>query len=644
MKSRKSTLSLLMALVMMLISLVSAAQAAGSVHPDELAGMSLDDINVRSVELFNQGNYETAFAYALYAANQGDAIAQNNVSYLYQMGYGVEEDPAECVRWARLAAEQGYAQAQNNLGMHYYNGYGVPQDYDQAFYWHKLAADQGLAIAQANLGNSYQLGEGVEQDIAEALRLYKLAAAQGDSSAFYYIGSMYEEGIGFDPDDHKALEWYLLAAEKDNSSAMNSIALLYEKEQGIGLDYEEAFRWFKQAADLELPAAQYNVGLYYENGIGVEQDEAEAAKWYNLAMENGFEAAITKMASLYEEGRGVEKDLSEALRLYQQAADLKLEDAQEGLERVKAAMGDRTLLDMLDELNLPATESPATEPPALDTAAGNTVSLTVEDEVYQLTLLSVGKDEEGKTMVTITGMGGTLFIRDGKMIMPVQMRIVCGEEIYEYANASVGTEKTEFSFETDQQPDRIYVYAYNNPDEQAEIRIPDSISLEEQNSTPGEHGSTADGTDGQAEQPAAVTATLTAEDGSTVTLTPVNMKQFKQQDDNVIVHTRIGDTAHNSGSIFRAGSGLRLSNMRDTKQYAMPMVAFTFESSLDFDKTADAIGAIGEKAVLTLEGNTYAAQLAWMTEDMACYIFNCPELPESPMRFSVQDNVLFIEP
>ena len=79
--------------------------------------MSLDDINVRSVELFNQGNYETAFGYALYAANQGDAIAQNNVSYLYQIGYGVEEDPAECVRWARLAAEQGYAQAQNNLGM-----------------------------------------------------------------------------------------------------------------------------------------------------------------------------------------------------------------------------------------------------------------------------------------------------------------------------------------------------------------------------------------------------------------------------------------------------------------------------------------------------------------------------------------------
>ena len=233
--------------------------------------------------------------------------------------------------------------------------------------------------------------------------------------------------VGFDPDDHKALEWYLLAAEKDNSSAITALPCCM-KEQGIGLDYEEAFRWFKQAADLELPAAQYNVGLYYENGIGVEQDEAEAAKWYNLAMENGFEAAITKWPVCMK-GRGVEKDLSEALRLYQQAADLKLEDAQEGLERVKAAMGDRTLLDMLDELNLPATESPATEPPAIDTAAGNTVSLTVEDEVYQLTLLSVGKDEEGKTMVTITGMGGTLFIRDGKMIMPVQMRIVCGEEI-----------------------------------------------------------------------------------------------------------------------------------------------------------------------------------------------------------------------
>ena len=151
-------------------------------------------------------------------------------------------------------------------------------------------------------------------------------------------------------------------------------------------------------------------------------------------------------------------------------------------------------------------------------------------------------------------------------------------------------------------------------------------------------------TNSQAEQPEDAPAVLTAEDGSAITLTPIDAEQFKQQGDTVIVHTRIGDTAHNSGAIFKAGSGLRLSHMRETMQYTMPMVAFTFESSMDFDTTADAIGAIGEKAVLTLEGQTFTAQLAWITEDMACFIFDCPEFAQGLMHFSVQDNILYMEP
>ncbi len=174
--------------------------------------------------------------------------------------------------------------------------------------------------------------------------------------------------------------------------------------------------------------------------------------------------------------------------------------------------------------------------------------------------------------------------------------------------------------------------------------IPDSVSLEELSFSPGEKGSKVNKTGDQLKQSADGPAVLAAEDGSAVTLTPVEAEKFKQQDDNVIVHTRIGETAHNSGSIFLPGSGLRLTNMRNTKQYAMPMVAFTFESALEFDKAADALGAIGKKATLTLEGKTYTPQLAWITEEMACFIFDCPELPTGAMRFSAQDNALFIEP
>ena len=76
------------------------------------------------------------------------------------------QDDAEAVRWYRLAAEQGEAIAQNNLGLMYSNGWGVPQDYAEAIRWYRLLAEQGKAGAQNNLGVMYDSnGRGVPQDL-----------------------------------------------------------------------------------------------------------------------------------------------------------------------------------------------------------------------------------------------------------------------------------------------------------------------------------------------------------------------------------------------------------------------------------------------------------------------------------------------
>ena len=50
-----------------------------------------------------------------------------------------------------LAAEQGNAMAQNSLGVMYELGQGVPQDHKAAVKWYKLASEQGDADAQNNL-------------------------------------------------------------------------------------------------------------------------------------------------------------------------------------------------------------------------------------------------------------------------------------------------------------------------------------------------------------------------------------------------------------------------------------------------------------------------------------------------------------
>jgi hypothetical protein len=78
-------------------------------------------------------------------AKQGDAKAQ------YKLGLAVHDD-AEAVRWFRKAADQGLALAQDNLGGMYASGRGVPQSDAEAVKWFRKAANQGLALAQNNLG------------------------------------------------------------------------------------------------------------------------------------------------------------------------------------------------------------------------------------------------------------------------------------------------------------------------------------------------------------------------------------------------------------------------------------------------------------------------------------------------------------
>ena len=135
---------------------------------------------------------------------------------------------------------------------------------------------------------------------------------------------------------------------------------------------------------------------------------------------------------------------------------------------------------------------------------------------------------------------------------------------------------------------------------------------------------------------------ITTASGAELMLTPIEAEAFAAQDDGVIVHTRVGTTVHNSGSQFLAGSGLGLGNMRNTRQYDMPRVTFTYESALDFDATADAIGEIGETAALTLNGALVPVQVAWITQDMACFIFDCGELPSGIPAFSVEEGALVI--
>ena len=141
---------------------------------------------------YERGHYEAAFKELKPLAEQGDAVAQNNLGFMYAKGEGVPKDVAEAIRWFKKAAEQGDEVAQHNLGLIYVEGEGVPKDYTEAIKWFKKAAKQGDAVAQEQLGAIYVLDRGIPSDYLMAYMWLNLAASQGKETASELINRLEE--------------------------------------------------------------------------------------------------------------------------------------------------------------------------------------------------------------------------------------------------------------------------------------------------------------------------------------------------------------------------------------------------------------------------------------------------------------------
>jgi Sel1 repeat-containing protein len=99
----------------------------------------------------------------------------------------------QAVDWYRKSAEQGNALGQERLAFMYERGRGLPQDETLAVEWYRKAATQGNAGAQVNLGSMYEHGRGsLVQDEKQAAEWYRKAADQGDAKAKTLLGAIEE--------------------------------------------------------------------------------------------------------------------------------------------------------------------------------------------------------------------------------------------------------------------------------------------------------------------------------------------------------------------------------------------------------------------------------------------------------------------
>jgi len=129
------------------------------------------------LDAYNAGDYATALREWRLLAEQGDALAQTALGFMYRDGLGVSQDSAEAVRWYRLSAEQGDAGAQTALGSMYELGRGVPQDFLQAYMWLNIAAANGHEIALEHRDRIASLIS--PADLSEAQRLARLCFNSG---------------------------------------------------------------------------------------------------------------------------------------------------------------------------------------------------------------------------------------------------------------------------------------------------------------------------------------------------------------------------------------------------------------------------------------------------------------------------------
>lgn len=109
------------------------------------------------------------------ACERGSAWQCYELGVRYDVGAGVERDPAGAVAPYRRGCDGAVASACFNLALLYYQGRGVPADLPRAAALLQRACDGWLAIGCTNLGVFYQQGLGVAADQTRAAELSRRA-------------------------------------------------------------------------------------------------------------------------------------------------------------------------------------------------------------------------------------------------------------------------------------------------------------------------------------------------------------------------------------------------------------------------------------------------------------------------------------
>jgi hypothetical protein len=102
----------------------------------------------------------------------------------------------------------------------------------------------------------------------------------------------------------------------------------------------------------------------------------------------------------------------------------------------------------------------ATAPDVPEPADGTAAKVKFEDQIYTVHIGEIARNEKGNITVELLGkgIGSSLPIKDGNMIVPVAMQIVSGGKTVEYESCSIDDSRYLFRFSTSIMPEQVRVY------------------------------------------------------------------------------------------------------------------------------------------------------------------------------------------
>ncbi|GLH74403.1 HcpA family protein [Geothrix limicola] len=329
------------------------------------------------------------------AARGGSAQAMTFLGWFYVKGLGgLNPDYAIARQLFETASVLGNARADGNLGYLYEMGLGVTKNLSTALTKYKLSAEEGDLISQRYLGFIYETGQEVEVDSIQAFHYYRLAVDQNDPDAlagvfrlllryptlsevdtrpaldslrrlnrqkFWRAGialALAELRFPSNPEDHAEAENLLMEAAADPAHVELTVVIAKSIEAGRILPRDVIFgrRLFQEATEKGGPTGEillaktltqgtsseikrgvgilkrlsdqgnavalYELGLLYQNGQGVPGSSQKAMESFKASAAAGYAPAMYQLGLIYHLGIGIKKNAALAREWYRKAEAL----------------------------------------------------------------------------------------------------------------------------------------------------------------------------------------------------------------------------------------------------------------------------------------------------------------------------------